>query len=86
MNTNTNKKNVQISSNPGICFGKPRLVKHRLAIEHVLDYVNAGATNKEIIAVYPFLTEAEIRTCVEYDKVKKSGSKNRNKIKSFQSS
>jgi uncharacterized protein (DUF433 family) len=38
----------------------------RIAVEHILGMLSAGATTTEIVGDYPFLDEADIRACLVY--------------------
>jgi uncharacterized protein (DUF433 family) len=38
----------------------------RIRVSHVLGWLAAGMTPKEIVAEYPPLTEADIRACLDF--------------------
>ena len=56
----------QISVNPDICFGKPRIKGHRIWVSLVLDLLAAGWSIQEILENYPGLEEADVLACVAY--------------------
>ena len=54
----------RISVNPKIMTGKPVISGTRVTVETVLNQLAHGATEEEILADYPKLTEADIRACL----------------------
>jgi uncharacterized protein (DUF433 family) len=56
----------RITVNPEIFGGKPIIRGMRMAVEHVLGMLAAGATAAEIVEHYPYLDEADIRACLVY--------------------
>ena len=46
--------------------GKPRIRNMRIAVEHVLANLAAGATTEEILRDYPFLKAEDIQACLLY--------------------
>ena len=57
---------VRIVANPGILGGKPIVEGTRLSVEHILGLLASGMSHEEIIADYPDLTEASIRSVPAY--------------------
>lgn len=56
----------RITVNPKIFGGKPIIRGMRIAVEHVLGMLGAGATAAEIVEQYPYLEEADVRACLIY--------------------
>jgi uncharacterized protein (DUF433 family) len=57
---------TRISVNPAIFGGKPIIRGRRVAVEHVLGMLAAGATSDSILEEYPFLEADDIRACLVY--------------------
>jgi uncharacterized protein (DUF433 family) len=56
----------RITVNPAILGGKPIIRDCRIAVEHVLGMLAAGATPESILEHYPFLEGDDIRACLAY--------------------
>jgi uncharacterized protein (DUF433 family) len=56
----------RITVNPAIFGGKPIIRGRRLAVEHVLGMLAAGATPESLLEDYPFLEADDIRACLVY--------------------
>jgi len=56
----------RITVNPDIFRGKPILRNKRIAVEHILGQLAAGASVEEILEGYPFLEPADIQACLLY--------------------
>ena len=56
----------RITVNPAIFGGKPIIRGRRIAVEHVLGMLAAGATPESILEHYPFLEGDDIRACLVY--------------------
>jgi uncharacterized protein (DUF433 family) len=51
----------RIVSTPGTCGGRPRVVGHRITVQHILlEYQRGGMSADEIVSAYPGLTLAEV--------------------------
>jgi uncharacterized protein (DUF433 family) len=50
----------RITVNPKIFGGKPIIRGRRLAVEHVLDMLNAGNTPESLLEAYPWLKKEDI--------------------------
>jgi uncharacterized protein (DUF433 family) len=57
---------ARITVNPAIFGGKPIIRGRRIAVEHVLGMLAAGATSESILEDYPFLEADDIRACLVY--------------------
>ncbi len=58
---------AHISVNPGIRFGKPCVAGTLIAVQDVLELVDAGIPLVAMISdYYPALTIADIQACVQY--------------------
>jgi uncharacterized protein (DUF433 family) len=56
----------RITVNPEIFGGKPIVRGMRIAVEHILGMLAAGATPAEIVEHYSYLEEADVRACLVY--------------------
>jgi uncharacterized protein (DUF433 family) len=56
----------RITVDPAIFGGKPIIRGRRLAVEHVLGMLAAGATPEFILEHYPFLDHDDIRACLAH--------------------
>jgi uncharacterized protein (DUF433 family) len=57
----------RITTNPEIFGGKPIIRGHRLAVEHVLEMLDAGDTPDKIIEAYDWLDPQDIVACLFFD-------------------
>jgi uncharacterized protein (DUF433 family) len=55
-----------ITSDPGICGGRPVVAGTRLRVSDVLDALASGASPAELLADFPYLSEAALRACLAY--------------------
>lgn len=55
-----------ITIEPGKRGGRPCIRGMRITVYDVLEYLAAGMTPQEILADFPYLTEADIRACLGY--------------------
>lgn len=55
-----------IESDHQVMLGKPIVKGTRITVELILKKLSEGASVNELIAVYPNLTEVQIRACLEY--------------------
>jgi uncharacterized protein (DUF433 family) len=56
----------RITFNPSIYGGKPIIRGRRLAVEHVLGMIAAGATQQEILEEYDWLEADDVQACLLY--------------------
>jgi len=56
----------RISIDHAICGGRPTVAGTRLRVSDVLEMLASGADEAEIIADYPYVTQADIRACLAY--------------------
>jgi uncharacterized protein (DUF433 family) len=56
----------RITVDPAIFGGKPIIRGRRIAVEHVLGMLAAGATAESILEHYPFLESDDVRACLVY--------------------
>jgi uncharacterized protein (DUF433 family) len=56
----------RIVSNPDVLTGKPVIAGTRLSVQYIVGLLAKGATNQEILAEYPYITEEDIRACLDY--------------------
>lgn len=56
----------RITSNPRQAGGRPCIRGLRIRVKDVLDMLAGGATEKEILADYPYLELEDIRACLDY--------------------
>ena len=55
-----------ITVEPGKRSGKPCVRGLRITVSDVLDYLASGMTEGEILAVFPDLTQTDIRACLAF--------------------
>jgi uncharacterized protein (DUF433 family) len=46
--------------------GKPCIRGMRITVSDVLDYLASGMTREEIVKDFPYLTDDDIRACLEF--------------------
>jgi uncharacterized protein (DUF433 family) len=56
----------RITYNPEIFGGKAIIRGRRLAVEHVLDMMAAGASIEELLDHYPWLEREDVHACLYY--------------------
>ena len=56
----------RITVNPDIFGGRAIVRGRRLAVEHVLEMLSAGATTDELLKHYPWLEREDIHACLLY--------------------
>ena len=56
----------RITVNPRIFGGKPIIRGRRIAVEHVLGMLAAGATAEAILKDYPYLESEDVRACLVF--------------------
>jgi uncharacterized protein (DUF433 family) len=56
----------RITIDPAISFGKPCVRGTRFAVIHVLDYVDSGMTDEEILQDFPYLQQEDLDACRLY--------------------
>jgi uncharacterized protein (DUF433 family) len=56
----------RITTNPEIFGGKPIIRGHRLAVEHVLEMIDAGDTPEDILEGYDWLEPEDIEACLVF--------------------
>lgn len=56
----------RITFNPEIFGGKPIIRGRRLAVEHVLDMMAAGASIETILEGYDWLEKNDVLACLEF--------------------
>jgi uncharacterized protein (DUF433 family) len=55
-----------ITTNPAVRSGKPAIRDTRVTVTDVLEYLAGGMTEAEILADFPYLTQADIRACLAF--------------------
>jgi len=55
-----------ITIEPGKRGGRPCIRGMRITVYDILSYLAAGMTPQEIVADFPYLTEADIQACLSY--------------------
>ena len=58
--------NSRIEANPKIMFGKPCIKGTRIPVELVLEKLNCGWTNSDLLDAYPRIKEDDILACIKY--------------------
>lgn len=55
-----------ITIEPGTRGGRPTIRGMRITVYDVLSYLAAGMTVPEILTDFPYLTEEDVRACLQY--------------------
>ena len=55
-----------ITVEPGKRGGKPCIRGMRITVYDVLEYLASGMTHQQILDDFPYLTEEDIRACLQY--------------------
>ena len=56
----------RIVADPDTCSGHPRIEGTRVRVSNVLGWLASGMSAAEIVADYPYLTEADVRAALEF--------------------
>ena len=56
----------RIESDPDICGGRPCVKGTRLEVSIILEWLGEGKSFKDILEAFPFLTENDIKSVVNY--------------------
>ena len=56
----------RITTDPGVCSGKPCIRGHRIWASLILDFLATGSSLDDILNNYPQLTIEDIRACLAY--------------------
>lgn len=56
----------RITSDPDVLAGKPVIDGTRLSVEHVLELLENGWSEADILESYPHLTPEDVRACLGY--------------------
>jgi uncharacterized protein (DUF433 family) len=56
----------RITTDAGICHGKPCIRGKRYPVETMLEYLAGGSTPSELLEEFPDLEEADLRACIAY--------------------
>ena len=59
-------KTDRIEVNPKVMMGKPVIRGTRLTVEMIVRKLNEGATDADLLAAYPRLTQEDIRAALGY--------------------
>jgi uncharacterized protein (DUF433 family) len=55
----------RITIDDRICNGKPTIRGKRITVQTVLEFLNAGESNEEILHQYPALEQEDIKACLQ---------------------
>jgi uncharacterized protein (DUF433 family) len=56
----------RIVATPDVCSGRARIRDTRVRVSNILEMLAGGMTHAEIIEDYPYITEEDIRACLDY--------------------
>jgi uncharacterized protein (DUF433 family) len=56
----------RITKNPEIFGGKPIIRGRRIAVEHILEMLDAGDSPETLLSGYPWLEPEDIQACLLY--------------------
>jgi len=63
----------RITVDPDQRSGKPCIRGMRITVDDVLGYLDAGMTEAEILADFPYLEAEDVRACVAFDRSRSRG-------------
>ena len=55
-----------IESNHEVMLGKPIIKGTRITVELILKKLAEGASTADLLFMYPYLTDIQVRACLEY--------------------
>lgn len=58
--------NIRIGIDPAICGGRPHIRQTRVRVSDILRLMASGVSTAEILADYPYLSEADVRAALAY--------------------
>lgn len=56
----------QIVRSPDTLGGKPRIAGTRISVETILEELAAGTTTEQLLEMFPFITQEDIRAAIFY--------------------
>lgn len=56
----------RISSNPEICFGKPRVVGTRMPVSSILSYLSSGMSVEEFLSEFKGITREDVMEAIAF--------------------
>jgi uncharacterized protein (DUF433 family) len=56
----------RITTDPGVCGGRPCIRGMRIRVKDVLEQLAAGASRDEVLEAWPFLEPEDIAAALEY--------------------
>lgn len=62
----TNPIYGRITVDPDICNGKPTIRGKRITVQTILEFLNSGETQEEILYQYPSLEVEDIEACLVF--------------------
>ena len=63
----------RIRVDAGICGGRPHIRGTRVRVSDILDMLASGVRQSDILADYPYLTEADLRAALAFRTAAKPG-------------
>ena len=64
MSTAIEKTHIEMT--PGVCGGKPRIAGHRIRVQDIVFWTEAGQSPDEIVARFPPLSLADVHAALAY--------------------
>ena len=64
MTTAIEKTHIEIT--PGVCGGRPRIVGHRIRVQDIVLWTEAGLSPDEIVARFPQISLADVHAALTY--------------------
>jgi uncharacterized protein (DUF433 family) len=56
----------RIATEPGICFGRPHVRRHRVLVSLVLGFLASGSSIADVLREFPALEEADVLACLDH--------------------
>ena len=63
----------RIRVDAGICGGRPHIRRTRVRVSDILDMLASGVRQSDILADYPYLTEADLQAALAFRAAAKPG-------------
>lgn len=57
---------THVEMTPGVCGGKPRIAGHRIRVQDIVLWTEAGQSPDEIVARFPQLSLADVHAALAY--------------------
>ena len=56
----------RITIDPNVCNGKPTVLRKRIAVQTILEFLSSGDSIEEILENYPTLEREDVYACLRF--------------------